>query len=119
MDSTEQAGAKPSELIGVETATVTDRRGRTIRIRRSNPARRRALYKLIGPENSRNLPLVGEYQMALSVVEIDGEQIPFPAKEAFLEATMDRLGDEGLEAVAQGWRDSGWIDEGRPAEIKN
>lgn len=102
-------------------AVVTDARARKLRLRRPGPLMRTRLFKLMGPDNSRNIPLFGHYQMVISVVAIDDEPIPFPTKESFLEATLDRLGDDGLEAVASGWRDNKWIDpdEGNPDNIKN
>jgi hypothetical protein len=118
----EQIGAKPTDIMAAaDEVVVTDKHGRALRLRRETLPRRRQLYKLAGPENSRNAPLFAEYRMALSVIAIDDKEIVFPAKLSFLEATMDRLGDDGLEAVAKAWTDNKWIDaeQGKPDEIKN
>ena len=103
-------------------ATITDKRGRVLRLRRIGPLLRVRLYKLMGADNSRNIPLQGHYQMAVSVIQIDDEKIPFPTKEIQIDSLLDRLGDDGLEAIAQAWKDNKWIadsDEGDPDNIKN
>lgn len=104
-----------------ERPSVKDKRGRTITLRRLGPVQRTRLLKVIGPDNSRNLPLVGYYTMAASVAAIDGDEQPLPIKEIHLEAMLERLGDEGLEAVAEGWKQNGWStdEEGNPDNIKN
>jgi hypothetical protein len=38
--------------------------------------------------------------LAFSVLEIDGVPVPAPTTEAQIEGLIDRLGDEGLAAVA-------------------
>jgi hypothetical protein len=121
MDETNVYAGPPVMTADGTRATVTDKRGRKITIRRVGPLLRTRLYKLMGAENSRNIPLLGEYQMAISVVAIDDEQIPFPTAESFISALLDRLDDDGLQAVAKGWRDNKWVDieEGDPVSIKN
>jgi hypothetical protein len=105
----------------VERPTVQDKRGRTITLRKLGPVQRTRLLKVIGPDSSRNLPLVGYYTMAVSVFAINGEEEAFPTKEMQLEGMLERLGDDGLEAVAEGWKKAGWSseDEGKPDAIKN
>lgn len=105
-----------------DEVSVIDVRGRKITTRKLRPLSRTRLFKLIGPDNSRNMPLLGYYSMAVSVTQIDGVAVVWPSKEIEIEALLDRLGDDGIDAVAKGWKDAGWADdkdEGDPAAIKN
>lgn len=121
--------AKPAEtptqqiLAGaVDQVTVADSKGRKITTRKLSPIRRTRLFKIIGPDNSRNLPLLGYYSMAVSVTQIGDDSVVFPSKESEIEALLERLGDDGINAVAKGWKDADWADdaeEGDAAAIKN
>lgn len=106
---------------GPDEIVITDKRGRLLKLRRVGPLLRVRLFKVMGPENSRNIPLLGHYQMAISVVQIDDERLSFPTKDIQIDSLLDRLGDDGIESIAQAWRDNKWIDtdEGNPDNIKN
>jgi hypothetical protein len=108
-------------IIGAETVTVTDTRGRKIKLRRLTPLLRTRLFKVIGPVNTQNPGVVGYYQMVVSVVGIDDEEIPFPTKETQIEAMLDRLGEDGMDAVSAGWKDNKWVnlEDGNPDNVKN
>ena len=43
--------------------------------------------------------------LALSVVEIDGIPVPSPVSEAQIEHLIERLGDDGLAAIARSLQD--------------
>lgn len=95
-----QAEVQPRALPpGVEQ--ITDDRGRILTVRTIGPRDRMRLFKAIGPVNSRNDPYVGTATLAYSVSEIDGEPVPIPATEIAVEALVDRLGDDGINAVAK------------------
>jgi len=115
--------ARPSGPSGSSSneATIKDKRGRTLKVRKIGPLQRTRLFKLMGPDNSRNIPLLGHYQMAVSVIEIDGIAHAFPTTELQIEAMIERLDEDGLEAVAEAWRANKWIDidAGNPDNIKN
>ena len=53
--------------------------------------------------------------LAFSVLEIDGVPVPPPATEAQIESLIDRLGDEGLAAIADTVKDQ---QEGCRSEVK-
>lgn len=111
----------------LEQVTVTDARGRKLTLARLGPLKKTRLLRLMGPDDARNMPLVGYYSMAASVIAVDGEPYPFPVKSIHVDALLDRLGDDGLEAIGKGWKDAGWVPpgdddevlEGDPAKIKN
>lgn len=120
----DQVRAQSGPAIAADTAdrvTVTDKRGRRLVLRRVGPLLRVRLYKLAGAEHSSNVPLIGHYQMAISVVAIDDEPLPFPTKDIQIDGLLDRLGEDGMEAIAKAWKDNKWIDtdEGDPPNVKN
>ena len=49
---------------------------------------------------SQNEPWLSMAGLALSVLEIDGVPVPQPTTESQIENLVERLGDEGLEAIA-------------------
>lgn len=51
--------------------------------------------------------------LALSVLEIDGVPVPSPASEGQIESAIDRLGDEGLAAIADAVK-----EEAEPSDVK-
>ena len=58
------------------------------------------LFKAAGPVLAQNEPWLSMAGLAFSVLEIDGVPVPPPATEAQIESLIDRLGDEGLAAIA-------------------
>lgn len=83
------------------TETVTDDIGRRLTIRRLTTLDRLRLFKAAGPVLAQNQPWLGMALIASSVAAIDDVPIPPPANEAQIEAMVGRLGDAGIEAVAQ------------------
>lgn len=79
---------------------ITDRLGRVLSLRRLTVLDRLRLFKAAGPVLSENHPWFGMAVLAASVAAIDGVPIPLPANELQIEAAVSRLGDEGLEIVA-------------------
>lgn len=98
-DGVPTEASKPAERPGL--AYETDSRGRRIAIRKMGPLDRMRLFKAIGPANSKIEEYVGYAQMAYSVAEIDGEMIPPFTSELQCEAMVQRLGDEGFEAIGR------------------
>ncbi|QEH36504.1 hypothetical protein OJF2_50880 [Aquisphaera giovannonii] len=97
-------GETPSESI-VKAANkpilVTDTLGRSLGVRKMLLLDRMRMFEVIGPENSKNEAYVGYSALAFSVVSIDGDPVARPANKIQLEALVQRLGDEGIEAVAE------------------
>jgi hypothetical protein len=58
------------------------------------------LFKAAGPILAQNEPWLSMAGLAFSVLEIDGVPIPPPTTEPQIESLIDRLGDEGLAAIA-------------------
>lgn len=96
--------ATPTQAIvkaASQTATVTDARGRSIAIRKLGPLDRMKLFEVVGPENSRNEQYVGYAALAFIVSAIDGEPVARPNSKLALEALVQRLDDDGMDAVAR------------------
>lgn len=94
----------PSEAIvkGANgTVTVEDAKGRSITVKKIAPLDRMRLFKAVGPLNSQNQQYLGYAILAASVTAVDGDPRPFPTNELQVEATVQMLGDEGMEAVGQ------------------
>ncbi len=78
---------------------VTDKAGRRIGLRRVGIVDQLRLFKALGPELSENRAYYGLAKLAASVAMIDDVPVPFPANEAGIEAALERLGEDGVEAV--------------------
>jgi hypothetical protein len=93
----------PSQAIMHESAhafMTVDGRGRRFSLRRLTALDTLRLFKAAGPVLAQNEPWLSMAGLALSVLEIDGVPVPAPATEAQIEGLIDRLGDEGLAAIA-------------------
>lgn len=93
----------PSETIVREANrrfAVTDSTGRNLLLRRLTALDTLRLFKAAGPELAQNEAWLAMAGLAFSVVEIGGVPVPAPTNEAQIEGIIDRLGDDGLAAVA-------------------
>ena len=88
-----RAARRPSE--------VEDANGRKIGIRKMGALDRLKMFEVIGPENSKNEPYLGYAALAFHVGSIDGDPVSRPATKLQLEGLIQRLGDEGMEAVGE------------------
>jgi hypothetical protein len=79
---------------------ITDKAGRTLTLRRVGVLETLRLYKALGPELSVNEAYMGLAMIAASVAVLDGVPLPFPHGEAGVEASLERLGEDGAAAVA-------------------
>jgi hypothetical protein len=94
----------PSQLLmmaAVQLETVTDDLGRRLTLRHLTALDRFRLFKTVGGELAQNPPYFGMAALAASVIDIDGVPVPPPMTEGQLESLVQRLGDEGIEAVAR------------------
>ena len=113
----------PSESIKASTVedTVTDAKGRKIGVRKLKVLERINMLKLIGSGNSDNLLYVSSVTPAFLVTSIDGDPVQKPSNELQLNALLQRLDDDGLEAVT-GWMAENYKElsaEEQKAELKN
>ena len=78
-----------------------DSRGRLIGVVKPSVLDRYRVLKMLGGETAGNQHALGYAMLACAVREIDGQPVPMPNTERQIEALIDRLGDEGFEAVGQ------------------
>jgi hypothetical protein len=107
------------EIAKPRTITVTDSRGRKIEVRKVKTLDRMRLLELVGPELSANDRYVGLAALAYGVISIDGDAVPRPASKLALEALLDRLDDDGFNAVAQGIVENFYETDKTPDQIKD
>jgi hypothetical protein len=101
------------------TATVTDARGRVIEIRKIKPLDRMQLMEIIGPDNSANDRYLGYATLAYCVTSIDKNPVGRLGSKLALEALVQELDDDGMNAVGKGMEDNFLTkDEGKDA-VKN
>jgi hypothetical protein len=97
----------PSEYITVAAHTawdVTDVNGQRLTIRCPTTLDRLRLFKAIGPVVGDNQRYLGLAALAFAVQAIDGVPVPQPVNEAQIEAMVQRIGDAGIQAIADGLR---------------
>ncbi len=82
------------------TLIKIDARGRKLLLRRLTALDTLRLFKAAGPTLAQNEPWLAMAALAFAVLEIDGVPVPTPSTEGQIEALVERLGDEGLSAVA-------------------
>jgi hypothetical protein len=81
---------------------IVDSTGRVLTIRFLKPLDRMRLIAAVGGELAKNEMYLGYAVLAASVTAINGDLIPKPRTVREIEFLVDRLGDEGLEAVGEG-----------------
>lgn len=104
------------------TVTITDARGRQITIKKLGPLDNWRLLKVLGPDHSRNDAMYGYAVVVMAVTAIDG--IPEAVATLLqLEALISRLDEDGMKAVAAGYRQHFATEaeavEYEPSTIKN
>ena len=77
-----------------------DKGGRKLKVRRPAALDTLRLFKAAGPILSQNEAWLSLAAMAVAVVEMDGIPVPAPTTESQIESLVDRLGDDGISAVA-------------------
>lgn len=89
-----------SNEVNKEESTVTDSKGRVLKIKEPTFLQEARINRLVG-DSSTNVGFMCGYCLpAIHVVEIDGNPVPFPTTDRELEALIARLGREGRDAVA-------------------
>ncbi len=111
----------PSQTIirqSARTFTTVDTNGRRLSLRRLTALDTLRLFKAAGPMLAQNEPWLSMAGLAFSVLEIDGVPVPAPITEAQIEGLVDRLGDDGLAAIANVIKDECPTSESR-ADVGN
>lgn len=80
--------------------SVVDQLGRRLTVRKLTALDKLRLLKAAGPELAENQPWLSMAILAISVTAIDDVPIPRPSTESQIESLVGRLGDEGIETVA-------------------
>ncbi len=94
----------PTQTMIKATAKVgetTDELGRRIVARRLTPLDRMRLFQAAGNDLAKNEQWIGLAALAASCIELAGDQVAKPVSKAQIEALVERLGDEGLSAIAE------------------
>lgn len=84
-----------------ETRTIVDGLGRRLSLRGLTALDRLRIFKAAGAELAVNQPWLAMATLASSVAAIDDIPLPMPSTESQVEALIARLGDRGIEAIAQ------------------
>src|SRR5580658_5154008 len=84
-----------------EQRSIVDSLGRRLTLRSLTALDKLRIFKAAGPDLAINQPWLAMAIMASSVTSIDDIPIPPPYSEAQIEALVGRLGDSGMEAIAQ------------------
>lgn len=79
--------------------TVTDKKGRQITIRKPNILAEYRLVEAAGPELSKNQQWMGMAMPVLWVIAIAGDPVPMPRTKREIEALIQRLDSDGIEAI--------------------
>ena len=82
------------------SGAVVDGQRRRLELKRLGVLERLRLFEAAGAELSRNDRWLGMAVLAASVTAMDGVPLPFPASKPAIEAAVQRLGEEGIAAVA-------------------
>lgn len=75
----------------------SDTLGRLIGVRRLRPAQQMRIAELVDTERASAMAV---FNIAAAVCEIDGQMIPFPRTRPEIDAIMDRLDQEGIQAAS-------------------
>lgn len=96
----------PSEVVvraANKTGEVTDALGRKIRFRKLSAGHKQRWAAIMGPDLIGNYICSTQGFMAYAVTEIDGDPVEVPVSYRELLLIIDRLDDEGLDAVGEGY----------------
>ncbi len=117
-----EAAPTPSAAIvqaATKTKTVVDSLGRSITVRKFSALTRMKFAELVGAAAASNAQYLGVAALAAAVIEIDGDRVAFPTSKRELEALVQRLDDEGIEAIGPALAELAGIKIGEDGEIIN
>lgn len=88
----------------METASVTDKRGRVIVLKKPGVLAQYRIIEVAG-DSAKNEVYMSMVLPLIFVTEVDGDPILQPANKLQLEALISRLDEHGIEAVMAGVRE--------------
>lgn len=98
--------------------TVTDSLGRAITLRRPNTLARYRFIEALGGSTS-NVTYFSMVTLFMYVAAIDGVPVSTPTKKSELEALLQRLGDEGEQAIQRGILENFYHDVEDEGELRD
>jgi hypothetical protein len=84
-----------------QSCVVTDAGGRKITLRKPSVLAQYKLIELLG-DSAKNSVYTSMVLPIIFVTDIDGDAVLFPTSKRELEATIQRLDEDGIEAVSNG-----------------
>jgi hypothetical protein len=113
----ETEASASTELVkeALQEHIVTDARGRQIKLAKPSVLSQFRLVKMLPADVAANQTYVGMCMPLLFVAAIDGQTIIFPNTDRELDGFIERLGEEGVEAIAKGVREY-WGDSDSEAD---
>ena len=96
--------------------TRSDETGRAITVRTIGPLDRMRLFKIVGPENAKNMQYLEYAAIACSVIRIDDIDYNFPTSIMQIEARVQQLDDVGIEAAGMALKELLGIVDGDEAD---
>lgn len=103
----------------MQEGSTKDSRGRVLKYRQLGALDRARLFKAAGSTHSTNAPYIGMSMIAASCTSIDGIPQPFPTRENEIDAFIARLGDEGMDAIAEGLVGDAMATDGTDSDTDN
>lgn len=79
---------------------TTDALGRTLGVTRINAKLQRRVFKALSSESAEKTRYLMQALTVCACVSIDGTPVAFPTSELQIDALIDRLEQEGLDAIA-------------------
>ncbi|MDW3683109.1 hypothetical protein RA280_15390 [Cupriavidus sp. CV2] len=99
---------------------VVDSKGRTLKLTELDVLAESRLIRVVGAEAAMNPAYMRLYVMpAVSVVQIDGEDVPMPMTQREIDAAIGRLGHHGINAVIEHLSAQRKNEEDEKAAVKN
>ena len=111
--STESGEGQAKAVNGLPPGTAIDAKGRRITVKQLDPLQVYRLAKIMGIAADSDFAR-GYAALTACVRDIDGDAVPFPNSDMQLEATMQRLGSDGLDAVNKALVSATAADEKKP-----
>lgn len=94
-----------------QPATETDPTGRVFKVKYLTMLDKMRITRVLGAELSKNDSYTALASLAFTVIEIDGDAIAPPVSVREVEVLVERIGEEGAQAINKAYLSQGWIKE--------